>query len=138
MTEQIQMDFDLIKEERDVLRLLRRGRENARSVRFLAEMVGVSEVRLREIVRHLIEHHGYCIGSRTGRPPGYYLITEPDEIEEVYRSLRHRGISILTRAARLKKISLEEVFKQGVLDKVRSQEGSPKNRRFFGAEEGEK
>ena len=110
---------DLTREEQAVLRLLRQGRENARSVRFLAEMVGVSEVRLREIVRHLIEVHGYCIGSRTGRPPGYYLITEPEEIEEVYRSLRHRGISILMRAAKLKKISVEEVFKQGVLEGVR-------------------
>jgi len=111
----MQIGFDLTDEERHVLGLLRPGRENARSVRFLAGMLGVSQVRLREIVRGLIEHHGICIGSRTGNPPGYYIITEPEEIEEVYRSLRHRGIMILMRAARLKKISVTEVFGQGEL-----------------------
>jgi hypothetical protein len=120
MTDQIQIDFDgeageLTREELHILRLLEPGRKAARSVRYLASMVGVPETRLRELVRHLIDDHGACIGSRTGSPPGYYVIEDPDEIEEVYRSLRHRGISILMRAARLKKTSLAEVFGQGEL-----------------------
>lgn len=121
MTGQIQIDFDspgageLTSEELTVLSLLGRGRRNARSVRYLASMAAVPEVRLREVVRQLIDEHGVCIGSSTGSPPGYYLIESPEEIDAVYRSLRHRGISILMRAARLKKISLVEVFGQGEL-----------------------
>lgn len=102
-------------EEQRIVSLLQEGKENARGVHWLAAMVGVSDVKLREIVRHLINEHGYCIGSRTGEPAGYYIITEPEEIDEVYRSLRHRGISILVRASKLKRISLEEVFGQGDL-----------------------
>ena len=102
-------------EEQRIVSLLQEGKENARGVHWLASMVGVSDVKLREIVRHLIDEHGYCIGSRTGEPAGYYIIKEPEEIDEVYRSLRHRGISILVRASKLKRISLEEVFGQGEL-----------------------
>jgi len=79
----------------------------------------MNEVELRERVRHLIIEHGFCIGSSTGgknKLPGYYLITEEEEIESVYNSLRRRGIKILQRAAKLKKISLEEVFGQGVME----------------------
>ena len=103
-------------EEERIISLLKEGKENARCVKTLAGLVGVSEVKLREIVRHLIDEHGYCIGSRTGEPAGYYIITEPGEIDEVYRSLRHRGISILVRASKLKRISLEEVFGQGTIN----------------------
>ena len=105
----------LDSEEQRVVSLLKEGKENAVCVKTLAGLVGVSDVKLREIVRHLIDEHGYCIGSRTGEPAGYYLITEESEINEVYRSLRHRGISILVRASKLKRISLEEVFGQGLL-----------------------
>jgi hypothetical protein len=122
MSEQVQIDFEgveaeeLTQEETQILSLLQRGRNNALSVRHLAECVGVTEVRLREMVRHLIDVHGACIGSSTSKPPGYFLIESPLEIDAVYKSLRHRGIEILRRAANLKKISIEEVFNQGVLE----------------------
>ena len=112
---QAQGERRLEPEEERIISLLKEGKENARGVHWLASMVGVSDVKLRELVRHLIDEHGYCIGSRTGEPAGYYLITEESEINEVYRSLRHRGISILVRASKLKRISLEEVFGQGSL-----------------------
>src|SRR4030067_665168 len=99
---------ELESEERRIISLLAEGKENARGVHWLGSMVGLSDVKLREIVRHLIDEHGYCIGSRTGEPAGYYIITEPEEIDEVYRSLRHRGISILVRASKLRKRSLGE------------------------------
>ena len=112
---QAQGERRLEPEEERIISLLKEGKENARGGHWLASMVGVSDVKLRELVRHLIDEHGYCIGSRTGEPAGYYLITEESEINEVYRSLRHRGISILVRASKLKRISLEEVFGQGSL-----------------------
>ena len=112
---QAQGERRLEPEEQRIISLLKEGKESAKGVHWLALMVGVSDVKLRETVRHLIDEHGYCIGSRTGEPAGYYIITEPGEIDEVYRSLRHRGISILVRASKLKRISLEEVFGQGSL-----------------------
>src|SRR4030042_6588580 len=71
------------REEQHVLSLLQRGRENALSVPYLASMVGLSGVQLRATVRHLITHHGYCIGSSTGgtnKPPGNYIPRKQDEI----------------------------------------------------------
>jgi len=109
-------DISLTFEESLLLGFLRQGRQNAQGVKFLASMMKTSEVDLRDRVRHLIMEHGVCIGSNTSKNPGYYLITEEDEIDCVYQSLRRRGIKILMRAAKLRRISLEEVFGQGVLE----------------------
>lgn len=98
-----------------IISFLRNGKKNAQSVRFLSSMLKMEEVTLRVKIRHLIMDHKICIGSNTGKYPGYYLITEEDEIDCVYQSLRRRGIRILMRAAKLRRISLEEVFHQGIL-----------------------
>jgi len=132
VAEQIQMNYTaslsprargdgevMTHEEQHILSLLRRGRENALSVPFLASMVGMSGVRLRTIVRHLIIEHRVGIGSHTGgkeKLPGYFLLAKEKEIDAVYKSLSKRGIRILQRAAELKKISLEEVFHQGRIE----------------------
>jgi hypothetical protein len=115
VTDQLGINFDLSRDEQAVLDLIERGRDKARSVRFIASMTGLNERKVRAVVRLLIDGHGACIGSSVGRPPGYYIITDPDEIERHYKELRHRGISILARAAKLKKISINKVFGQGEL-----------------------
>lgn len=74
----------------------------------LAEIVGLTDRRVRKIIKCLIENHGKPVGSRTGKPAGYWEITDPAERQEVYEAWRRRGISILARAARLKGITLEE------------------------------
>jgi hypothetical protein len=106
---------ELTYEEQLLLALLKPGMENAGSVKYLAGILKLEEVTLRERIRHLIMEHGVCIGSNTNKCPGYYLILSPEELDKNYVSLRRRGIKILMRAAELKKISLEEVFHQGVL-----------------------
>ncbi|MBE7415102.1 MAG: hypothetical protein HS130_07710 [Deltaproteobacteria bacterium] len=93
-----------------------RGRENAIKADALAWKVGLDGVRVREIVSHLIREHGKLIGSSTGNPPGFYVITDREELERQIRSLRHRGIMCLVRAAALSKSSIEEIFRQGRLD----------------------
>lgn len=109
------MPEDLTQEERLVLSLIEdhAGKENAVTGEIIAQLALVSYNRVREIVSHLVNDHGKLIGS-CGK--GYYLIVDPDEVEEVYRSLRHRGLSILYRAGRIKKISVVEVFGQGELE----------------------
>ncbi|GER92668.1 hypothetical protein A45J_0386 [hot springs metagenome] len=120
MDEQIQIDFDpqqgLTHEESHILRLIQRGRANALSVRLLASMTGLKDVEVRQIVRHLIMEHGVLIASSVSKPVGFYIAETPEEIAEATRSLRHRGIMILMRAAKLQKISLEEIFNQSRME----------------------
>jgi len=92
------------------------GRANAIKADDLAEETKIESVRIREIVSHLVKEHGKLIGSSTGNPPGFYVITDREELERQIRSLRHRGIMCLIRAAALSKSSIEEIFRQGRLD----------------------
>lgn len=122
MTDQLNIfdrDLDgLDTEEAAVWRIVRerKGPENAIKVDALAWQTGIKDQRVREIVSGLVVRHGKLIGSRTGNPPGYYVITCPDELREHVRSLRHRGIMCLVRAAALSRQSVEDIFKQGRLD----------------------
>jgi hypothetical protein len=79
----------------------------------IAEMTGIEYTRVRAIIAHLINHHHKLIGSNAH---GYYVPVTPDEIAEVTKSLRHRGIMILVRAARLQKTSLTEIFNQSYME----------------------
>ncbi|MCE5265709.1 MAG: hypothetical protein LLG97_19545 [Deltaproteobacteria bacterium] len=116
--DQAAFDFDLklTDEERAVYGLLRNGRARALSVRDLAERTGMGDVQIRQTVRSLIMERGLVIASAVDDPPGFFLAETPDEIINATRSLRHRGIMILVRAARLQKSSLEMVFNQGRLE----------------------
>lgn len=117
MMTQMSMDFNipngLNPDEISVLRLIQPGRANAISKDTIAAATGIHWRQVQEIIEHLIHEHDCNIGSSSGRPFGYYIITDPEEIDEVYNSLRRRGIKILCRAAKLKRISLEDVFGQG-------------------------
>lgn len=75
-----------------------RGRARAVQVKELARRTGIDERRVREIVKQLIEDHCLPIGSTSGLPGGYYMITDARELRQVRRSLVHRAVSILNRA----------------------------------------
>lgn len=92
------------------------GKRNAIKVDDLAQKTGIEGVRIREIVSHLVKEHGKLIGSSTGNPPGFYVIADRAELDKQIKSLRHRGIMCLVRAAALSKSSVEDVFRQGRLD----------------------
>lgn len=114
--EQLFLFLDLTIEQSRLAVLLRKGRRNARTVKDLSRSTGINERRVRQLVRHLIDDHGYCIGSATAHPAGYYLIDDKDELERFVRVMRHRGISILVRAAHVTGNSPVEVFNQGMLE----------------------
>ena len=105
-------------DEAAVLRVLRGhvGREAAIQVEAIAAETGVSGRKVQQIVRHLIEHHGQLIGTASSAPYGNYIMSDPDEIDEVVRSLRHRGIAVLVRASIISKTSVETVFGQARLE----------------------
>jgi hypothetical protein len=116
--DQAAFDFDLrlTDEERAVYSLLETGRANALSARDIADRTGMSDVRIRQTVRSLVMEHNFLVASVVNPPPGFFLPETADEIINATRSLRHRGIMILVRAARLQKSSLELVFNQGRLE----------------------
>jgi hypothetical protein len=115
MTEQIEINFELTKEEQMVWEIVsqHKGKENAILGSVIAQIIGIEYDRVREIISHLIRKHDCLIASYSR---GYYIPVTAEEIAEATKSLRHRGISILLRAAKLQKISLEEVFHQGRLE----------------------
>lgn len=102
----------LSAEEFEIKRILRRHQGKAQAIRVdvLAAIVRMPNVKVREIVRALIVDHMLPIGSSVAPPAGYYWMTDPEEIEENYRKLRHRGIAILQRAACLRRIRLRQLL----------------------------
>jgi hypothetical protein len=115
MTEQIEIDFELTKEERMVWEIIQnhKGKENAVLGYLISSMTGIKYDEVRQIISHLVNEH-HCLIASCSR--GYYIPVTPEEIEHATKSLRHRGIMILMRAARLQKTSLEAVFNQGRLE----------------------
>ena len=94
----------------------RAGKDSAIKADTIAWQTGLPEVKVREIVSRLVRVRGKLIGSSTGNPPGFYVITDAEELKKHIGSLRHRGIMCLVRAAALSKTSIEEIFKQGIID----------------------
>jgi len=68
---------------------------------------------MRAVISHLRRQHGKLIGSNAH---GYYVPVTKEELYEVTKSLRHRGIMILVLASKLIGNSLEEVFHQGRIE----------------------
>lgn len=116
--DQAAFDFDLklTDEERAVYGLLGYGRARALSARELSERTGLRDRQVRDTIRSLIMERGVVVGSAVDHPPGFFIAKTADEVIAATSSLRHRGIMILVRVARLQKSSLEMVFNQGRLD----------------------
>lgn len=94
----------------------RLGRESAIKVDVVAWQTKIDPTRVRELVSHLIREHGKLIASATSSPPGFFIISDAEELRKHIRSLRHRGIMCLVRAAALSNTSVEEVFGQARLE----------------------
>ncbi len=113
---QLGLDYEFTKTEQQILSLLQKGRQNALSVKRMVEQTGLREDALRQKVRHLIDAHDILICSVVMKPAGYFYPVSAIEIEQGTKSLRHRGLSILARAAKLQKISIVEIFNQTLLE----------------------
>jgi len=90
-----------------------RGKDSAVTGRQIAEWTGLEYDFIRSVISHLVNDHNYLIASG-GR--GYFVPETAEEIFEATRSLRRRGISILVRAARLQRTSLEDIFNQARME----------------------
>jgi hypothetical protein len=121
MTEQVQIDFTgrrspgLTEEEMRVWNVLEgfRGKASAILGPVIAARTGIDYDTIRAIISRLVNNHAYLIASCSR---GYFIPVTPEEIFLATKSLRHRGIAILMRAARIQKASLEAVFGQAKME----------------------
>lgn len=77
-----------------LLAALGNGRQNAIGARRLAQLLGFStggnQVQLRGLIKECIEYDGDLIGAATGRPAGFFVITNLAELERYIDSLENR------------------------------------------------
>ena len=102
---------------RDVLRALlinllaarHSGREKGITARRLARLAGVTERTLRLLIS-AARDEGIAIAGTPST--GYYIATEPQEVEECCRFLRARAMHSLVIEARLRKVAMPELLGQ--------------------------
>ncbi len=114
MPEQMQLDFDrppsLNVEEQRIYGLLNRGRGNAIRERTLSAETGISGVRVRAIIKHLVEDHAIMIASSTANPPGFYLPENRDEYRQGVVQLVHRISSLARRVRAMDRQYYEQIL----------------------------
>lgn len=110
-----QTDIPMTHEEEAIWKIIEphRGKGSEILGTTIAERTMNSYTRVREVIAHLVTTHGKLIGSNSR---GYYVAVTPAEVNEITKSLRHRGIMILLRAARVQQTSLVEVWNQSYLE----------------------
>lgn len=79
------------------------GRENAIRMPILAARVGVSTRTVQSEIEYLINERGKRIGSSCGKKPGYYVITDQEDLEITFQNRVRRGIANFRSAYALKK-----------------------------------
>jgi hypothetical protein len=113
MPEQLPLNFDgpaLSPDERRVYALIRKGRENARSVGELSRLTGLSGVAVRQIVKEMAEEKGVVIVSSTAHPSGFFFPASPEEYGKGVAQLIHRITSLARRVRALDRQAYEKVF----------------------------
>lgn len=68
------------------------------------------------MVERVAGDHGVGVASTTEAPFGVYLIETAQELDDYCANLQARGLSVLRRAALLKKVHLPELLGQLALE----------------------
>lgn len=90
-----------------------RGKDTAISMDALANLCTVSTREIQEAVHHMIVAYRVPIGSTSSAArPGYYLVIDREEADQVYRSLKGRALSILKRASVIRGISNADLVRE--------------------------
>lgn len=87
----------------EIIRSECRGRENAIPMPELATRVGLSTRSVQSEIEFLILEHSKPIGSSCGKILGYYMITDEQDLELVYRNRMNRAIGNFRIAHALKR-----------------------------------
>ncbi|WP_035106737.1 hypothetical protein [Desulfovirgula thermocuniculi] len=103
----------LSERERVVLECLPAGHKRAIHKRKLAELAGMSEREVREIIYSLVVNRGVPVGSCTEpHSGGYFLIQDEEDLEVATRHLKPRAAAIFRRARALEKIAGDRFGRQ--------------------------
>ncbi len=86
-----------------------RGREMAILGPDIADLTRIKYKQVQKVINDLRCHHEKLIGSGTC---GYYIPTTPKELEAVEHYIKGRALMALRTYGKIKRISLEEIFKQ--------------------------
>lgn len=78
----------------------RKGKQSAVPVAEIISRTGIPDRRVRALVKELVEEKGQFIASC---PSGFFVPETPEEVTEVYRQYMSWGLSLLSRAARIRK-----------------------------------
>lgn len=94
--------------------LIRRHRKNNPApVALVIERTGMSNRGARNMIRDLVVHHYLPIGSSSaGDHPGYYWISDPQELEAAAQSLISRGVSTIVRGSKLLNMNKAQIVGQ--------------------------
>ena len=122
MAEQLGINFDaddLNEVEWQIKSLIKRGRENAVSVKRLMEITGLGNGQVRETVRHLINEHNILICSATSKPAGYYFPLTPDEKDAGTKQIESRIIELARRLRAMNRAAYERLYSQLRFEEMR-------------------
>ena len=116
--DQITIDFstpELTSDEARVWHVISRRRGKAAAIlgRDIEAQTLIPYKAVQELIAHLVTDHDRLVASCTR---GYFVPVTEEEVIEATRSLRHRAILILCRAARFQRTSLEDVFGQAKIE----------------------
>lgn len=75
-----------------ILELIPKGRENAVSLYYLAEMLNVNERTIKKYISHIRKNGTPIVGDQFG----YYKPANREELEWFYRIFRKRGLTALS------------------------------------------
>ena len=99
--------------EQAVLDCIPAGHKKAVGRRRLAEVTGLNDRTLREVIYSLVVVHGLPVGSSTGPDGGgYFLIQGQEDLEVATRHLKPRALAIFRRARALEEIAREKFGRQ--------------------------
>ena len=110
--------FEMTSEQRSVWNVLKHhsGKASAIRIRDLVRQCALPERKVRDIVTSLILVFHIRIGSTySGRQPGYFVIESAEEAEATYEVLRGHALSILRRAAVIRRLSFPELLGQLII-----------------------
>lgn len=103
-----------------------RGLDNAISGRELSEELNTKPRMVRTIFNHLLMDHLMLLAS-SDKPNnyGYFLPETKEEIENFQQNFRKRGLTALTKSAKIKKVSLLYESTQITFEQYKNDEKIP-------------
>lgn len=103
-----------------------KGLENAISGALFAEKLDVPDRKIREMFTHLLSDHLLPLASSDKKfQSGYFIPETKEEIEAFHQRFRKRGLTALTKSARIQKITTLQVATQITFEQYENNEKIP-------------